>query len=275
MSEANKYSQKEASAGDLIYFDNSATTKVDGRVAAVMTPFFTEHYGNPSSIHLMGRTIHTCLDDARRTVAKLINSAPQEIVFVGCGTEGDNFALIQSAEMLINKGRHIITSSIEHKAILETCHFLEKKGYEVTYLPVNGKGMISLDDLKRSIRADTILISLMMANNEVGTLFPIKEAARIAKERGALFHTDAVQAVGKVKVDVAELGVDMLTLSGHKIYAPKGIGALFIREELRDRLTPFMHGGAQEGGLRGGTENIPYIMGLAKAAELIMEYGDS
>ncbi|MDR0453297.1 MAG: aminotransferase class V-fold PLP-dependent enzyme [Deferribacteraceae bacterium] len=258
---------------DVIYFDNSATTRVDSRVAEAMIPYFTQIYGNPSSAHVLGREMHGCLDKARQTVAKLINCAPHEIIFMGCGTEADNFALIQTAELFKGKGRHIITSAIEHKAILETCHFLEKQGCYITYLPVNGKGMISLYDLKRAIRPDTILISLMMANNEVGSLFPIKEAACIAKERNILFHTDAVQAVGKIKIDTDDLGVDMLSVSGHKIYAPKGIGVLFVRKELKERLTPFMHGGAQEDGLRAGTENAPYIIGIAKAAELIMEDG--
>ncbi len=258
---------------DVIYFDNSATTRVDERVVEAMAPYFTEIYGNPSSIHTLGQAMHADLGTARQTVARLINCAPQEIIFMGCGTEADNFALIQTARMLKNKGRHIITSAVEHKAILETCRFLEGEGCEVTYLPVNAKGMISMEDLKRAVRPDTILISLMLANNEVGTLFPIKEAAKIAKEHKILIHTDAVQAVGKMKIDVDELGVDMLTLSGHKIYAPKGIGVLFIREELRENVKPYMHGGAQEGGLRAGTENTPYIMGLARAAELIMEDG--
>ncbi|MDR2884272.1 MAG: cysteine desulfurase [Deferribacteraceae bacterium] len=255
---------------EFIYFDNSATTRVDPRVAEAIAPFFTEKYGNPSSIHRIGLVAHAELERCRESVANLINCAPREIIFMASGSEADNFALIQTARLLKSKGKHIITTSVEHKAILSTCEFLEGEGYSFTYLPVNSKGNVSVKSVKAAIRPDTILISVMFANNEVGTIMPIKEIAKLAKDNGILMHTDAVQAVGKIKIDVDELGVDMLTLSGHKIYAPKGIGVLFVKEELKSQLSPLIHGGGQESGFRAGTENMPYIAGLAKAAELIM-----
>lgn len=259
-----------------IYFDNSATTRVDPEVVKEMIPFFSEYYGNISSIHSIGRQVRPYEEKARKSVAKLINASPDEIVFTASGSESDNLAIIATARAMQHKGKHIITSSIEHKAVLETFKFLESyEGFEVTYLPVDKYGVVDMDFYKKSLRDDTILVSCMLANNEIGTIEPIKEMSALASERGILFHTDAVQAVGKINVDVNELGVDLLTFSGHKIYAPKGIGVLYVDIELREKLKPIIHGGQQEAGLRAGTENIPYIVGLGKACELVMEKKDT
>lgn len=258
-----------------IYFDNSATTRVDPEVLKAMEPFFTEYYGNISSIHSIGRQVRPFEEQARVSVAKLIKASPDEIVFTASGSESDNLAIIATARAFKHKGKHIITSSIEHKAVLETFKFLESyEGFEVTYLPVDKYGLIDMDYYKNALRDDTILVSCMLANNEIGTIEPIKEMVSYANEKGVIFHTDAVQAVGKLHIDVNELGVDLLTFSGHKIYAPKGIGVLYIDIELREKLHPIIHGGQQEGGLRAGTENIPYIIGLGKACEIIMEKQD-
>lgn len=258
-----------------IYFDNSATTRVDPEVLKAMEPFFTEYYGNISSIHSIGRQVRPFEEQARVSVAKLIKASPDEIVFTASGSESDNLAIIATARAFKHKGKHIITSSIEHKAVLETFKFLESyEGFEVTYLPVDKYGLIDMDYYKNALRDDTILVSCMLANNEIGTIEPIKEMVSYANEKGVIFHTDAVQAVGKLHIDVNELGVDLLTFSGHKIYAPKGIGVLYIDIELREKMHPIIHGGQQEGGLRAGTENIPYIIGLGKACEIIMEKQD-
>lgn len=257
-----------------IYFDNSATTRVDPIVRDAIIPFFSDKYGNPSSIHSVGRLVRPDVDKARNSVAAIINADPEEIVFTASGSESDNMAITGTARAFKHKGRHLITSCIEHKAVLETMKALEKEGFEVTYLPVDKKGIVDMDVYRKALRDDTILVSVMFANNEIGTVQPIKEIARLAREKGALVHTDAVQAVGKVHIDVNDLGVHMLTFSGHKIYAPKGIGVLYVDIELRDKLEPIIHGGQQEGGLRGGTENVPYIIGMGKACELLSEIMD-
>lgn len=259
-----------------IYFDNSATTKVDPRVVEAMVPFFSELYGNVSSIHSIGRQVRPYEEQARKSVAKLINADPEEIVFTASGSESDNLAIIATARAYKHKGKHIITSAIEHKAVLETFKFLEhEEGFEVTYLPVDKYGVIDMDYFKKSLRDDTTFISVMLANNEIGTIEPIKEIASIASKKGIIVHTDAVQAVGKMNIDVNDLGVHMLTFSGHKIYAPKGIGVLYIDIELREKIHPIIHGGQQEGGLRAGTENIPYIVGLGKACDILLEQQDT
>ncbi len=259
-----------------IYFDNSATTKVDPRVVEAMVPFFSELYGNVSSIHSIGRQVRPYEEQARKSVAKLINADPEEIVFTASGSESDNLAIIATARAYKHKGKHIITSAIEHKAVLETFKFLEhEEGFEVTYLPVDKYGVIDMDYFKKSLRDDTTFISVMLANNEIGTIEPIKEIAYIATKKGIIVHTDAVQAVGKMNIDVNDLGVHMLTFSGHKIYAPKGIGVLYIDIELREKIHPIIHGGQQEGGLRAGTENIPYIVGLGKACDILLEQQDT
>lgn len=259
-----------------IYFDNSATTRVDPRVVEAMTPFFSDLYGNVSSIHVIGRQVRPYEEEARKSVAKIINASPDEIIFTGSGSESDNLAIIATARAFKHKGKHLITSSIEHKAVLETFKFLEmEEGFEVTYLPVGKDGIVDMDAYRNALRDDTILVSVMLANNEIGTIQPVKEIAALAVEKGAYVHTDAVQAVGKMNIDVNELGVHLLTYSGHKIYAPKGIGVLYADIELREKLKPIIHGGQQEGGLRAGTENIPYIVGLGKACELVMENMDT
>lgn len=258
-----------------IYFDNSATTRVDPVVRDAMIPFFSDKYGNPSSIHSVGRDVRGDVIRARELVAELIKATPDEIVFTGSGSESDNLAITQTARAFKHKGRHIITTSVEHKAVLETCRALEDEDFEVTYLPVDEKGVVDMGFFKKALRDDTILVSVMLANNEIGTVQPVKEIAEIASARGAIVHTDAVQAVGKMHIDVNELGVHMLTFSGHKIYAPKGIGVLYVDIELREKLKPLIHGGQQEGGLRAGTENVPYIVGLGKACEILIGTLDS
>lgn len=257
-----------------IYFDNSATTRVDPLVRDAIIPFFSDKYGNPSSIHVIGRSVRPEAEKARKDVAGIIKAAPEEIIFTASGTESDNMAITGAARAFKSKGKHIITSMIEHKAVLETMRALEAEGFEITYLPVDKDGLIDMDAYKKALRDDTILVSVMFANNEIGTIQPIKEIAELARQKGALVHTDAVQAVGKVHIDVNGLGVHMLTFSGHKIYAPKGIGVLYVDEELRGRLVPVIHGGQQEGGLRGGTENVPYIIGMGKACEILSERMD-
>jgi cysteine desulfurase NifS len=251
-----------------IYLDNNATTQVDDEVREAMIPFLQKAYGNPSSIHTLGRDARDAVENARRQVARLINAQPRRIVFTGSGSEADNLAVKGVAFAARHEGKHIVTTAIEHPAILNTCRFLEELGGQVTRLEVDENGWLSPDKLRRAIREDTILVSIMMANNEVGTVLPIRELCAIAHETGALFHTDAVQALGKIKVDVAELGVDLLSLSGHKFHGPKGIGALYVRKGVV--LQPLIHGGKQESGLRAGTENVPAVVGLGKAAELAM-----
>ena len=249
-----------------VYLDYSATTPVKEEVVREMLPFFTERYGNPSSLYSVGLDAKAGLDEARARVAGLINAEPKEIFFTSCGTESDNWVLEGTANALKNKGRHIITSRIEHHAILHTCEYLEKLGFEITYLDVDGDGFVSPEALEKAIRKDTILVSIMMVNNEIGTIEPIKELAAVAKAHGVLFHTDAVQGLGNVPVDVKDLGVDFLSMSAHKIYGPKGVGALYMRRGVR--ITNFMHGGAQETKRRAGTENLAGIAGFGKAAEL-------
>ena len=249
-----------------VYLDHNATTPVHPEVVEAMMPFFQDQFGNASSIHWAGREVKKYLDEAREKVAALMNADPEEIVFTGCGTESDNMAIKGVASTHQDKGRHIITSKVEHHAVLYTCQFMRDLGYEITYLSVDREGLIDLEELRRSIRPDTILVSIMFANNETGTIMPVQEIGVICREKGVLFHTDAVQAVGKVPIDLKKLPVDILSLSGHKLNTPKGIGAQFIRKGTK--LSPLIHGGAQERNRRAGTENIPYIIGLGKACEI-------
>ena len=255
-----------------IYMDNAATTRVTEPVMQAMLPYFTEIFGNPSSIHSFGREAHRALDEARSRVAGALGAKPNEIYFTGCGTESDNWAIRGAAYARKGKGRHIITSAIEHHAVLHTCEQLEKEGFEVTYLGVDEYGLVNPADLENAMREDTILVSIMTANNEIGTIQPITELAAIAKAHGALFHTDAVQAIGSVKFDVKQMGIDMLSLSGHKFHAPKGVGALYIRTGVK--IERFIQGGAQERTQRAGTENLASIVGMGKAIELAAEKVD-
>lgn len=252
-----------------IYVDNAATTKMNAAVAEEMIPFMTEFYGNPSSIYLEGREAKRAVEKSREQVAKAISAEPKEIYFTGSGTEADNWAVRSAASAYSNKGKHIITSSVEHHAVLHTCQDLEKQGYEVTYLPVDKYGRVSVEDLRNSIRPDTILVSIMFANNEIGTIMPVKEIGAVCRENGVLFHTDAVQAIGMCEIDVEELNIDMLSLTAHKFHGPKGAGALYVRQGVK--LTPFITGGAQERDKRAATENVPGIVGLGKAIELAAE----
>lgn len=249
-----------------VYLDYSATTPVKEEVLQEMIPYFTEQFGNPSSLYTMGLTSKEAVDKARSQVAALIGADSKEIYFTGCGSEADNWAVFGTVDKFKEKGNHIITTRIEHHAMLHSCEFLEKNGYKVTYLAVEPDGTVKPENLEAAITDQTILISIMMVNNEVGTIEPIKELAAIAKKHGILFHTDAVQALANVPIDVKDLGVDMLSVSAHKIYGPKGIGALYIRKGLR--ISNYMHGGAQEMGRRAGTENLAGIVGFGKAAEL-------
>ncbi len=249
-----------------IYMDNAATTRVTEPVAQAMMPYLTEVFGNPSSVHAFGRDARRALDNARAQVAAALNAKPNEIYFTGCGTESDNWAIRGTAYARKDKGNHIITTAIEHHAVLHTCEQLEKEGFRVTYLPVDEDGLISLDELKAAITPETILITVMTANNEIGTIQPIKEIGAIAKEKGIRFHTDAVQAIGSVRMDVKEMNIDMLSISGHKFHAPKGVGVLYVRNGVR--LERLIQGGAQERTQRAGTENLASIVALGKAIEL-------
>lgn len=251
---------------NMIYLDNAATTKIDHEVYEAMKPYFEEQYGNPSSIYSFAGKSKKALDEARETVASFLGAKPAEIYFTGGGSESDNWALKATAEAYRDKGNHIITSKIEHHAVLHTCEYLERHGFEVTYLNVDEYGMIKLDELEKTIRPDTILISIMFANNEIGTIEPVKEIGSIAREHGVLFHTDAVQAYGHIPINVEELCIDMLSASGHKINGPKGTGILYVRDGIK--IGAFIHGGAQERGRRAGTYNTPGIVGFAKATEL-------
>ena len=249
-----------------IYMDNGATTRVTEPVFEAMQPYFCEIYGNPSSAHNFGYVSRHAIDAAREQVAKAINADVNEIYFTGCGTESDNWAVRGAAYENVKKGRHIITTAIEHHAILHTCAQLEKEGFEVTYLPVDEYGFVTPEQLDAAIRPDTTLVSIMTANNEIGTIEPIAELAAVCKKHGVLFHTDAVQAIGSVKIDVKAMNIDMLSMSGHKFHAPKGIGVLYIRKGVR--LQQFMNGGAQERNRRAGTENLASIVGIGKAIEI-------
>lgn len=249
----------------MIYLDNAATTKTASEVLDAMMPCFTEIYGNPSSIYSLGAAAKKAVSGARAVIAGALSAKAEEIYFTAGGSEADNWALKAAAEAYADKGKHIITSKIEHHAILHTCQYLEKKGMEVTYLEVDENGMIRLEDLKAAIRPDTILISIMFANNEIGTVEPVAEIGKIAKEHGILFHTDAVQAFGQIPINVDALHIDMLSASGHKLNGPKGIGFLYIRKGVKIR--SLLHGGAQERSRRAGTENVPGIVGMGAAAE--------
>jgi len=251
-----------------VYLDNNATTPVRPEVFEAVKPFLTEIWGNPSSIHWAGRLARGPVEDAREQVAQFFNATPGEVIFTSCGSESDNLAIKGAASYYAKKGGHIITTRAEHPAVLETCKYLEKKGHPVTYLSIDRQGMLDLDEYRKSFRNDTVLVTVMMANNETGVIFPIREMAGIARERGVLFHTDAVQASGKINLDVNHHGVDMMTISGHKLYAPKGVGALYVRKGVR--LDNLIHGGHQERGRRAGTENVPGIIALGKAAELAL-----
>lgn len=249
-----------------IYLDYAATSPTHPEVVKAMLPYFTEVFGNPSSIHACGQEARGAIEEARTNVARFIGARDEEIIFTSGGTESDNTAIKSVAYANERKGNHIITSAIEHHAVLETCKFLEKRGVDVTYLPVDGNGMVSPDDVQRALTAKTILISIMQANNEIGTIEPIAEIGKIARRAGVYFHTDAVQATGHIPVDVNELGVDLLSMSAHKLYGPKGIGALYIRKGTR--LVSFMHGGGQERGRRASTQNVPSIVGFSQAIEI-------
>ena len=252
-----------------VYLDNAATTALSPRVLEAMLPYFTQYYGNPSSVHAFGREAKQGLDKARDQVAKALHCEPSEVIFTGCGTESDNTVLLGVAQRYGDKGKHIITTNVEHHAILHTCEYLEKQGYSVTYLPVDQDGLVTAEQVAAAIRPDTILVSIMFANNEVGTIMPIQEIGAVCKEKGVLFHTDAVQAVGHIPVDVQAMHIDMLSLSAHKFHGPKGVGALYCRKGIR--LPSYIMGGAQERGRRAGTENVAGIVGLGAAIQLATE----
>ena len=256
----------EVKMGKLIYLDNAATTKTSPEVVEAMLPYFTEHYGNPSSVYGFAAANKEVITRQREIIAGVLGAKSNEIYFTAGGTESDNWALIAAAEAYAGKGKHIITTKIEHHAILHTCEYLEKRGYEVTYLDVDENGLVDPKAVEAAIRPDTILISVMFANNEIGTVEPIAEIGKIAKERGVLFHTDAVQAFAQIPINVDVCNIDMLSASGHKLNGPKGIGFLYIRKGVKIR--SFIHGGAQERKRRAGTENVPGIVGLGKAVEL-------
>ncbi|KKP56842.1 cysteine desulfurase NifS [candidate division WS6 bacterium RIFOXYC1_FULL_33_9] len=250
----------------IIYLDNAATTRLNPKVLDSMLPYLKENYGNPSSIHFLGRENKKAIDKAREQVAKSLNVQFNEIFFTGGGSESDNWAIKGVAFANESKGKHIITTNIEHHAVLHTCKYLEKYGFEITYLPVKSNGIIDIEDLKKAIREDTILISVMFANNEIGTIQPIKEIGEIAREKGIYFHTDAVQAIGHIPIDVKELNIDLLSLSAHKFNGPKGVGVLYIKSGVN--ILSMIHGGGQERGKRAGTENVAGIVGLGEAIEI-------
>ena len=256
----------------IIYLDNAATTRTLPEAVNAMLPWFSDHYGNASSIYRLGAESKKEITDVRELLAQSLNAGPKEIYFTAGGSESDNWALIAAAEAYADKGRHIITSRIEHHAILHTCRYLEKRGYEITYVDVDEEGILKVDELKKAIRPDTILISIMFANNEIGTIQPIEEIGNIAHEKGILFHTDAVQAYGHVPIDVKALHIDMLSASGHKLGGPKGIGFLYIRQGVKIR--SLIHGGAQERGRRAGTENVPAVAGLGAAVKIAFDNMD-
>lgn len=253
----------------MIYLDHSATSPVDPEVFEAMKPYFADSFGNASTLYSLGRDGRRAMESAREEVASIIGAETKEIIFTSGGTESDNIAIKGMAYKLKNKGNHIITSDIEHPAVDETCKYLEKNGFTVTFLPVYEDGIVKISDLEEAITDKTILITIMHANNEIGTIQPIKEIGAVAKEKGIIFHTDAVQTVGKIPVDVNELNVDLLSLSSHKLYGPKGVGALYVRKGVR--LEPIMHGGGHERGIRPGTENVPGVVGLGKACKIAKE----
>lgn len=252
-----------------IYLDHAATTPLSEEALQEMMPYLKENYGNPSSIYDLGADNKGALLKARKAIATTLQCEPQNIYFTSGGTESDNWSLVGIAEQYASRGMHIITSKIEHHAILNTCSYLEKRGYEITYLDVDEQGFVRLDQLKRVLRPDTILVSIMTANNEIGTIQPIREIGQIVKESNAIFHTDAVQAYGQIPIPLEEWGVDLLSASSHKFYGPKGAGFLYVRDGIR--LPSFLHGGKQERGMRAGTENVPAIVGMGKAASLAFE----
>lgn len=254
-----------------IYVDNNATTRVAPEVVEEMSPYFSELYGNPSSMHFFGGQVQTKVEEARERVAGLIGARPQEIIFTSCGTESDNTAIMSALESNPEK-RHVVTTRVEHPAVKNLVGQLKREGYLVTELPVDRDGLLSMDEVSQVITEDTAIVSVMWANNETGVLFPVEEIANVAKSRGAIFHTDAVQAVGKIPMNVAESQIDMLSLSGHKLHAPKGIGVIYVRRGTR--FSPYIIGGHQEEGRRGGTENVPYIIGMGKACELAANHLD-
>lgn len=249
-----------------VYLDHAATTPLHPEVSSLMSEFMAETFGNPSSLHSFGREARKWMEEAREKVASLIGAAPEEIVFTSGGTEADNLAILGAAWSRQKKGNHLITSAIEHHAVLDTCKFLAKNGFEVTFLSVDRYGMVDPDEVRKAIRKETILITIMHANNEIGTIEPIEEIGKVAREHGVVFHTDAVQTAGKIPVNVDTLGVDLLSLSAHKIYGPKGVGALYVRKGVQ--LKPVLHGGGQEKKYRSGTENTIGIVGFGKAAEI-------
>jgi len=256
---------------NLVYVDNNATTKVADEVLEAMFPFFTEFYGNPSSIHNAGEIVGERIQHAREQVGEFLGAQPDEIVFTSCGSEGNNTAIKSAIEGFPHK-KHLITSSVEHPSVLNVCKYLAKEGYRVTFLPVDEKGCLDIAQLKETINDETCLVSIMWVNNETGVVFPIEEIAELMKSRGVLFHCDAVQAAGKIPIDLSEVPVDFLSISGHKLHAPKGIGALFVRKGVE--LHPLIIGGHQENGKRAGTENVPYIIGFGKACEMAKDHID-
>ncbi len=249
-----------------IYLDNAATTAMKPEVFEAMRPYMLEQYGNPNSIYTFAQQSRRAIEDAREAIAGLLGAQANEIYFTGGGTESDNWAIKGCAEQFAKKGKHIITTKIEHHAVLHTCAYLEKHGYEVTYLDVDGEGLVNLQELEAAIRPDTVLITVMFANNEIGTVEPIREIGAIAKKHGILFHTDAVQAFGHMPINVAEMDIDMLSASAHKFHGPKGVGFLYVKNSIK--LGPFLHGGAQERSRRAGTSNVPGIVGMGEAAKI-------
>ena len=251
---------------EVIYLDHASTTPTDPEVVSAMLPWYTEGFGNPSTVYSVGRSAANVLQQSRESIAGTLGAEPEEICFTSGGTESDNWAILGTAEAHHKKGRHLVTSSVEHHAVLESMEFLEKRGFEVTRVPVDSGGLVDPDEVRRVIRPDTILVSIMHANNEIGTIQPIADIGKVTREAGVMFHVDAVQTGGKLPLDVNELGVDMLSLSAHKFYGPKGVGLMYLRK--RTRITPLFHGGGQEKGRRAGTHNVAGIVGMAKALEL-------
>ncbi|MFZ5943339.1 MAG: cysteine desulfurase NifS [Bacillota bacterium] len=252
-----------------VYMDHSATTPVRPEVAQLVSKYMTETFGNPSSVHAFGREAKKGIENAREQIAIVINAKPEEIFFTSGGTEADNMAIIGTALANQEKGKHVITTQIEHHAVLDSCHYLEKMGFEVTYLSVDDKAMVNVEEFEKAIRPDTILVTMMHVNNEVGTILPIEEIGKITRARNILLHVDAVQSFGKIPIDVNKMNIDMLSASGHKIYAPKGIGCLYLRKGTK--ISPLMYGGSQERKRRPGTENVPGIVGFGLAAELALK----